>query len=48
MVIAAPGILVYLIVPTTHQLLVRVNFERQGQPEPFDIKLVYDPAAPKS
>jgi hypothetical protein len=35
----------YLIVPTTRQLMVRVNFERiRGQPGPFDIKLVYNRA----
>jgi len=34
----------YLIAPTTKQLLVRVNFERDRQRGPFDIKLVYDPA----
>lgn len=33
----------YLLVPTTKQLLIRVNFERRlGQPGPFDIKLVYN------
>jgi hypothetical protein len=33
----------YSIVPTTRQLLIRVNFERvTGQPGPFDIKLVYN------
>ncbi len=35
----------YLLVPTTKQLLVRVNFERiRGTPGPFDIKLVYNRA----
>jgi hypothetical protein len=35
----------YLLVPTTKQLLIRVNFERiQRQPGPFDIKLVYNRA----
>jgi hypothetical protein len=34
---------VYSIVPTTGQLLIRVNFERvPGQPGPFEIKLVYN------
>jgi hypothetical protein len=33
----------YLLVPTTKQLLIRVNFERRrGEPGPFDIKLVYN------
>lgn len=33
----------YSIVPTTGQLLIRVNFERMpGQPGPFEIKLVYN------
>jgi hypothetical protein len=33
----------YSIVPTTRQLLVRVNFERvPGAPGPFDIKIVYN------
>jgi hypothetical protein len=33
----------YTLVPTTRQLLIRVNFERiRGQPGPFDIRLVYD------
>jgi hypothetical protein len=33
----------YTIVPTTGQLLIRVNFERvPGQPGPFEIKLVYN------
>jgi hypothetical protein len=39
------GILTYAysIVPTTGQLLIRVNFERTpGQPGPFEIKLVYN------
>jgi len=37
----------YLLAPTTGQLVVRINFERRrGEPGPFDIKLVYDPAAP--
>lgn len=35
----------YLLVPTTKQLLIRVNFERRrGQPGPFEIKLVYNRA----
>ena len=35
----------YSLVPTTKQLVIRVNFERRpGQPGPFEIKLVYDPA----
>ena len=35
----------YLLVPTTKQLLVRVNFERRPvQPGPFDVKLVYNRA----
>lgn len=35
----------YLVVPTTKQLMIRVNFERvRGQPGPFDIKLVYNRA----
>jgi hypothetical protein len=30
-------------VPTTGQLVIRVNFERvPGQPGPFEIKLVYN------
>jgi hypothetical protein len=33
----------YSIVTTTRQLLVRVNFERDGQLGPFEIRLVYDP-----
>lgn len=33
----------YLLVPTTKQLLIRVNFERErGQPGPFEIRLVYN------
>jgi len=37
----------YLLVPTTRQLLIRVNFERvPGEPGPFDIKLVYNRARP--
>jgi hypothetical protein len=33
----------YAIVPTTGQLLIRINFERvPGQPGPFEIKLVYN------
>jgi hypothetical protein len=33
----------YTIVPTTKQLLIRINIERlPGQPGPFDIKLVYN------
>jgi hypothetical protein len=33
----------YSLVPTTKQLLIRVNFERRrGQPGPSDIKLVYN------
>jgi hypothetical protein len=33
----------YAIVPTTGQLVIRVNFERvPGQPGPFEIKLVYN------
>lgn len=33
----------YSIVPTTGQLVIRVNFERlPGQPGPFEIKLVYN------
>ncbi len=37
----------YLLVPTTKQLLIRVNFERvRGNPGPFDIKLVYDRTVP--
>jgi hypothetical protein len=36
----------YVLVPTTKQLLIRVNFERhRGQPGPFDIKLVYNRTA---
>jgi hypothetical protein len=36
---------VYTLVPTTKQLLIRVNFERvRGEPGPFDIKLVYNRA----
>ncbi len=35
----------YSIVPTTKQLLVRVNFERQASTGPFEIKLVYDATA---
>lgn len=35
----------YRLVPTTKQLLIRVNFERRrGEPGPFDIKLVYNRA----
>jgi hypothetical protein len=34
----------YSIVTATRQLLVRVNFERDGQLGPFEIRLVYDPA----
>ena len=35
----------YALVPTTKQLLIRVNFERvRGQPGPFDIKLIYNRA----
>ena len=35
----------YVLVPTTKQLLIRVNFERRrGEPGPFDIKLVYNRA----
>jgi hypothetical protein len=33
----------YSIVTSTRQLLVRVNFERDGQLGPFEIRLVYDP-----
>jgi hypothetical protein len=33
---------IYSTVPATRQLLVRVNFERDGQLGPFEIKLVYD------
>jgi hypothetical protein len=37
----------YAIVPTTGQLLIRVNFERvPGQPGPFEIKLVYNKKSP--
>jgi hypothetical protein len=37
----------YSLVPTTKQLLIRVNFERRPeQPGPSEIKLVYGPAAP--
>jgi hypothetical protein len=33
----------YSIVPTTGQLLIRINFERvPEQPGPFDIKIVYN------
>jgi hypothetical protein len=33
----------YSIVPTTRQLLIRVNFERiPGNPGPFEIRLVYN------
>jgi hypothetical protein len=32
----------YSIVTATKQLLVRVNFEREGQAGPFEIRLVYD------
>ncbi len=32
----------YSIVTTTRQLLVRVNFERDGQLGPFEVRLVYD------
>jgi len=33
----------YTIVPTTRQLLIRVNIERlPGEPGPFEIKLVYN------
>jgi hypothetical protein len=36
----------YRLLPSTGQLLIRVNFERPpGQPGPFDIKLVYNRAA---
>jgi len=36
----------YSLAPTTHQLVVRVTFERApNQPGPFEIKFVYDPAA---
>jgi hypothetical protein len=35
----------YALVPTTKQLLIRVNFERvRGEPGPFEIKLVYNRA----
>ena len=34
----------YRVVPTTKQLLIRINFERDHTPGPFEIKLVYDPA----
>ena len=38
----------YSMVPTTKQLLIRVNFERvPDQPGPFDIKLVYNRVAAK-
>jgi hypothetical protein len=31
------------IVPTTGQLLIRINFERMRDvPGPFDVKIVYD------
>lgn len=33
----------YVLVPTTKQLLIRVNFERlRGEPGPFEIKLAYN------
>jgi hypothetical protein len=33
----------YALVPSTGQLLIRVNFERlPGYPGPFDVKLVYN------
>ena len=35
----------YSLVPTTKQLLIRVNFERPGEPGPFEIRLVYGRAA---
>ena len=37
----------YSIVPTTRQLLIRVNVERvPGDPGPFEIKLVYNRTTP--
>ena len=39
----------YSIVPTTKQLLIRVNFERlPGRPGPFEVKLVYNRAGTKA
>ena len=33
----------YSIVPTTGQLLIRINFERiRDEPGPFDVKIVYN------
>ena len=34
----------YSIVSPTKQLVVRVNFERDGQLGPFEVRLVYNPA----
>jgi hypothetical protein len=45
-----PGVLTfaYSLVPTTGQLMIRVNFERTpGQPGPFEIRLVYGRPPPK-
>lgn len=43
------GTLVYTYgrAPTTGQLVVRINFEREpGEPGPFEIRFVYNPAPP--